>query len=221
VAERVREKEVIRLRLVRLCDEVPSVLTSIEAVIDDLHDANDPTSFDRLDDLISDQAYRLSSWKVAAEEINYRRFFDVNSLAAIRIELPEVFDATHRLLLEWIESGAVHGVRIDHIDAWPITGISAHPSGSGGCGPWRNFRTCNLPPCREDPRFRREAARRLPVDGTTGYEFATQVNGILIDRGSEKLLTDTYNALSGGSSLSTRSPIAASGSSCRWRWPAK
>ena len=58
----------------------------------------------------------MSYWRVASEEINYRRFFDVNTLAAIRMELPEVFDATHRLLLELIAAGFVTGVRIDHID---------------------------------------------------------------------------------------------------------
>ena len=65
---------------------------------------------------LNDQSYRLAFWRVAAEEINYRRFFDVNDLAAIRMELPEVFDETHRLLLELVATGAVTGLRIDHPD---------------------------------------------------------------------------------------------------------
>ena len=198
VAERVREKEVIRLRLVRLCDEVPSVLTSIEAVIDDLHDANDPTSFDRLDELISDQAYRLSSWKVAAEEINYRRFFDVNTLAAIRIELPEVFDATHRLLLEWIESGAVNGVRIDHIDGLAdprgyLRTLQARAAAARGDTDEHAIYLLVEKILASGEKLRAD----WPVDGTTGYDFATQVNDILIDRASAKLLTDTYNRFVG------------------------
>src|SRR5205085_5035828 len=76
----------------------------------------DPRSFDALDSSLHDQSYRLAFWRVAAEEINYRRFFDVNDLAAIRMEVPEVFDATHQLLLELIANGAVTGVRIDHPD---------------------------------------------------------------------------------------------------------
>ena len=76
----------------------------------------DPRSFDALDALLNDQAYRLAFWRVAAEEINYRRFFDVNDLAAIRMELPEVFDAAHRLVLELVAAGAVTGLRIDHPD---------------------------------------------------------------------------------------------------------
>src|SRR5439155_250449 len=62
------------------------------------------------------QSYRLAFWRVAAEEINYRRFFDVNDLAAIRMELPEVFDAAHQLVVDLVRSGAVTGLRIDHPD---------------------------------------------------------------------------------------------------------
>ena len=76
----------------------------------------DPRSFDVLDQLLNQQSYRLAFWRVAAEEINYRRFFDVNDLAAIRVELPEVFDAIHQFILELISAGAVTGLRIDHPD---------------------------------------------------------------------------------------------------------
>ena len=76
----------------------------------------DPRSFDKLDELLNAQSYRLAFWRVAAEEINYRCFFDVNDLAAIRVELPKVFDAVHRLVLELVGTGAVTGLRIDHPD---------------------------------------------------------------------------------------------------------
>src|SRR5439155_20908259 len=76
----------------------------------------DPRSFDVFDELLNAQAYRLCFWRVAAEEINYRRFFDINELAAIRMELPDVFDATHRLVFELIENGSIDGLRIDHVD---------------------------------------------------------------------------------------------------------
>src|SRR5204863_7547944 len=76
----------------------------------------DPRSFDSLDELLNAQSYRLAFWRVAAEEINYRRFFDGNDLAAIRVALPKVFDAVHRLLLELVNSGAVTGRRVDHPD---------------------------------------------------------------------------------------------------------
>src|SRR5439155_2044200 len=74
----------------------------------------DPRSFDALDELLNAQSYRLAFWRVAAEEINYRRFFDVNDLAAIRVELPKVFDAVHRLLLELVQTRAVTALRMVH-----------------------------------------------------------------------------------------------------------
>ena len=117
IAERAREKEIIKRRLERRCQEAPLVQEAIEKALTIINGTpGDPRSFDALDALLSDQAYRLAFWRVAAEEINYRRFFDVNDLAAIRVELPEVFDEAHRLLLELVAAGAVTGLRIDHPD---------------------------------------------------------------------------------------------------------
>ena len=83
----------------------------------------DPASFDELEELLDAQSYRLAYWRVAAEEINYRRFFAINDLAAIRQEEPDVFDATHHLLLSLIGDGQVSGVRIDHPDGlWDPAG---------------------------------------------------------------------------------------------------
>ena len=75
-----------------------------------------PDSFDRLDALLSAQAYRVAYWGVAGDEINYRRFFDVNDLAAIRMEEPAVFEAAHGLLLALVRAGRITGFRIDHPD---------------------------------------------------------------------------------------------------------
>src|SRR5205809_563511 len=117
IAERIREKEIIKRRLERRCAEAPQAQQAIEKALAQINGkAGDPRSFDALDQLLNAQSYRLAFWRVAAEEINYRRFFDVNDLAAIRMELPEVFDATHKLLLKVIGDGAVTGVRIDHPD---------------------------------------------------------------------------------------------------------
>ena len=83
----------------------------------------DSRSFDDLDRLLDLQPFRLSFWRVAAEEINYRRFFAINTLAAIRQEEPAVFEETHRLLLDCSFRGAVDGVRIDHPDGlWDPAG---------------------------------------------------------------------------------------------------
>src|SRR6266566_798176 len=117
IAERIREKEIIKRRLERRCAEAPQVQQAIEKALARINgEPGDARSFDALDELLNAQSYRLAFWRVAAEEINYRRFFDVNDLAAIRVELPKVFDAVHRLVLDLVRTGAVTGLRIDHPD---------------------------------------------------------------------------------------------------------
>jgi len=117
IAERHREKEIIKKRLATLCDVAPEVRKFIEENVRIFNGVQgNPRSFDLLDDLLDAQAYRLAHWYVAGEEINYRRFFDINELAAIRMENPEVFRETHRLVFTWIREGKVTGLRIDHPD---------------------------------------------------------------------------------------------------------
>jgi (1->4)-alpha-D-glucan 1-alpha-D-glucosylmutase len=117
VIERNREKEVIKRRLATLDQASPEIHAELLAALKVFNgDPADPLSFDQLDALIDAQAYRLADWRVATEEINYRRFFDINDLAALRVELPEVFDATHALILRLLAEGKAHGLRIDHID---------------------------------------------------------------------------------------------------------
>ncbi|OPX97913.1 MAG: Maltooligosyl trehalose synthase [Syntrophorhabdus sp. PtaB.Bin006] len=117
VAERVREREVIKKRLLMLYRENPRIQAFVdENVVLFNGTKGDPSSFDLLDGLLQQQVYRLSYWSVATEEINYRRFFDVNSLAAIRMENPRVFTETNRLLFGLIRNGKVTGLRIDHPD---------------------------------------------------------------------------------------------------------
>jgi (1->4)-alpha-D-glucan 1-alpha-D-glucosylmutase len=117
VRERLREKEVIRRRLAQLTRERREVQESIEETVRVFNGKRgDSRSFDLLDHLLDAQAYRLAHWRVAAEEINYRRFFDINELAAIRMEDPLVFRETHRLILALVEQGTVTGLRLDHPD---------------------------------------------------------------------------------------------------------
>ena len=115
--ERNREKEIIKKRLARLCQENQAIA---DFIVENLALFNgtkgEPHSFDLLDRLLQDQVYRLSYWRVATEEINYRRFFDINALAAIRMEDPAVFDQTHQLLFQLVREKKVTGVRIDHVD---------------------------------------------------------------------------------------------------------
>jgi (1->4)-alpha-D-glucan 1-alpha-D-glucosylmutase len=190
ITERVREGRIIRERLIRLCADMPAVGDAIQSVITAWNDPADAAHFDRLDELLSEQSYRLSSWRVAAEEINYRRFFDVNTLAAIRMELPEVFAATHRLLFELIDAGHLAGVRIDHIDGL------AYP---------REYLT-RLRERGGEPLYLmvekilgtdEKLVADWPVQGTTGYEFANQLVQLLIPAQSAAPLATVYSRFLG------------------------
>jgi len=115
-AERNREKEVIKRRIATLYDASPEVRAIITQTLDRFNGSDDPQAADRMDALLNEQPFRPAYWRVAAEEINYRRFFDINELAAIRVELPEVFRGTHHLILRLLAEGKATGLRIDHPD---------------------------------------------------------------------------------------------------------
>ncbi len=117
VQERQREKEVIKRRLRKLYDSSEVARDVIDATVRlFIGSRGQAASFDRLDALLEQQPYRLAHWQVAAEEINYRRFFDINDLVALRQEDSRVFEETHRLVLDLVRDGKVTGLRIDHPD---------------------------------------------------------------------------------------------------------
>ncbi len=192
--ERAREKEVTKQRLRALCAERPEVRQALEQEIDELCQGTGPDGLNALDALISAQRYRPAYWRVAAEEINYRRFFDINELAAIRMEDPDVFEATHRLLLELIGRGAVTGLRVDHVDGlYDPRGyldqvqrrVAEVRAGSPDEGSHYLLVEKILGP---DEHLRAE----WPVAGTTGYEFANFVTSLQVDAGAERDFTETY-----------------------------
>lgn len=117
IAERQREKGVIKRRIAQLAASSPEVRAAIaRTVVDYNGKPGDRRSFDALDNLLNQQSYRLAFWRVAGEEINFRRFFDINDLAAIRMERSDVFDEAHHLILQLVADGKVTGLRIDHAD---------------------------------------------------------------------------------------------------------
>jgi (1->4)-alpha-D-glucan 1-alpha-D-glucosylmutase len=116
-AERIRDKEIHKRRLAALCQRSSDISQFIEENVRKISGTpGDPSSFDALHELIKAQAYRLAYWRVAADDINYRRFFDINDLAGLRMENQAVFDATHHLVRQLIRDGKVDGLRIDHPD---------------------------------------------------------------------------------------------------------
>src|SRR5438876_8021103 len=204
IKERAREKEIIKKRLERRCAEAPQAQRAIEKAVETINGhVGDPRSFDRLDELLNAQSYRLAFWQVAAEEINYRRFFDVNDLAAIRMELPEVFDAAHKFLFELVETGAVTGLRIDHPDGLYL--------------PRDYFEKMQLRCAKvlhqqlpKDGRAIYLIVEKIltgdeplpkdwPVHGTTGYDFTNQVAGLLVDESTEASITKIFKRFIGHS----------------------
>jgi malto-oligosyltrehalose synthase len=116
-AERSLQTLVITHRLKQLVERSAPVAAHIDNNLQRLNGrVGDRASFDELDALLDAQAYRLVHWKAGSDEINYRRFFDVTTLAALSVENLPVFETTHRLLLDWITRGIVAGVRVDHVD---------------------------------------------------------------------------------------------------------
>ncbi|MCK3829025.1 malto-oligosyltrehalose synthase [Pseudomonas sp. W2Aug9] len=137
-------------------------------------DGRQPEGFERLHHLLEQQTYRLASWRTAADDINWRRFFDVNELGGLRVERTAVFEATHGKIFELIGAGLIDGLRIDHIDGL------ADPRGY--CRKLRR-RVDALSPQRHLPIFvekilgEGETLREdWQVDGTTGYEFMNQLS---------------------------------------------
>src|SRR6516165_2524151 len=126
----------------------------------------------RLDALIQDQYWRAAHFRVAADDINYRRFFNINELAGLRMELPELFDQAHRLAFKLLRDGVLDGLRIDHIDGL------LDPRGYLLL--LREQAPRSLPHRRENPRAPRGLREDWPVEGTTGYEFANLVLGLLV-----------------------------------------
>jgi (1->4)-alpha-D-glucan 1-alpha-D-glucosylmutase len=194
-AERSREKEVVKRRLARLCEDSPRVAEAIDDVLTKMKGLRDvPASFDALDQLLRDQCYRLAFWRVATEEINYRRFFDVNTLAAIRMETPDVFEAAHALVFRLIDEGRLDGLRLDHVDglydpAAYLERLARSPRASGNGIPYLVVEKIL------------GADERLPeswaVDGTTGYDYLASASGLFVDPASEAELTSLYQECTG------------------------
>jgi (1->4)-alpha-D-glucan 1-alpha-D-glucosylmutase len=117
VTERQREKEVIKRRLGTLAAQSEPIRQFIDRNVALFAGTpGDPRSFELMDDLLENQCYRLSYWRVGSDEINYRRFFDINDLAALAMEREDVFEAAHALVLGLVGDGKVDGLRIDHPD---------------------------------------------------------------------------------------------------------
>ncbi|HYF41438.1 MAG TPA: malto-oligosyltrehalose synthase [Ramlibacter sp.] len=160
----------------------------------------DAASFDLLDRLISRQAYRLAHWRVASDDVNYRRFFDVNTLAALRMERQEVFDATHARVLQWLQDGHLQALRIDHPDGLSdpqqyferLQSRFARQAEVAGREPRALYLVIEKILAEHEP-----LSHQWPVHGDTGYRFAGLVNGLFVDGGRADALERSYREFTG------------------------
>ena len=167
----------------------PQILAAIEERLA-AYDSTTAEGFDKLHQLLERQSYRLASWRTAADDINWRRFFDINELGGLRVERPAVFEATHGKIFQLIAEGLVDGLRIDHIDGL------ADPRGY--CRKLRR-RLDSLVPGRHLPIYVEKilgAGESLrtdwAVDGSTGYEFMNQLSLLQHDPDGEHVLGDLW-----------------------------
>ena len=178
------QKERIAERLAALCGADPGLAAAIDAEVGAIN--ADP---DELDRLLSRQNYRLAYWRSAREELDYRRFFNIETLVGLRVEDDQVFADTHETIGRLVRDGTVSGLRVDHVDGL------------------------------RDPEGYLQRLRRLaghayvvvekildpeealtaewPVEGTTGYDFVTSVANVMVDPAGEDLLTSCYTRLTG------------------------
>jgi (1->4)-alpha-D-glucan 1-alpha-D-glucosylmutase len=177
-----------------------AIREAIDATLRSLNGTKgDAASFDRLDALLSAQAYRFAYWRNAGEEVNYRRFFGLNELVAVRIEDPAVFAARHARTIEWVEQGKVDGLRVDHIDGLrdPLEYLQrlqriGTPAGRGDDGALNIYTIVEkitsgsetLPP-------------EWPTAGTTGYDYLNVVNTLFIDAAGSRELESIYREFTG------------------------
>ncbi|GLI36507.1 malto-oligosyltrehalose synthase [Geobacter hydrogenophilus] len=223
VQERYREKEVIKRRLMVLYRDNWPIKEFIDENVRIFNgEKGNPRSFDLLDGLLRQQVYRLAHWRTATDEINYRRFFDINALGAIRMENLRVFEETHRLVLELVREGTVTGLRIDHADGlydptdyfrrlqracFHETRMASISSTAEPCAD--SFAETILQMYDEMLEVSPQAKpfyivgekilmknERLPEDwpvhGTTGYEFANAVTGLMVDTRNGKEFDAVY-----------------------------
>ena len=144
---------------------------------------------DLIHEVLEAQHYRLAHWKVAGQELNYRRFFAINDLAALRMDRAEVFEATHRTIIDLVKEGLIDCLRVDHIDGlrYPREYLQQLQEAVGD-------RHVVVEKILEGDE---ELPNDWPVAGTTGYEFIGQVDGLFVDPGAEKPLSDLFDRFTG------------------------
>ena len=181
---RHRDKEVLKRQLARLCEEDAAIAEAVDTAV-----ARINADVDLLDSLLDRQNHRLAFWRTAGSELDYRRFFDVTTLAGLRMEEEQVFADTHELVLGWLRAGVLDGVRIDHPDGLLDPGRYLERLRAEAPDAWIVVEKIlehaeALPPA-------------WPVDGTTGYDAIAVIGGVFVDPAGEAPLTEAWEAFTG------------------------
>ncbi|MEO8549160.1 MAG: malto-oligosyltrehalose synthase [Kofleriaceae bacterium] len=179
---RHRDKAVLSARLTELARD-PACATALTAEVAAVN-----VDKVELDAMLEAQPYRLVHWSVSASELSYRRFFDINTLVGLRIEEPDVFEARHAKVFEWLASGVIAGVRIDHVDGLREPGRYLAQLRERAPDTWIVV---------EKILAQDESLPPWPIDGTTGYDFADKAIALLVDPAGEAALTRTFEAYTG------------------------
>lgn len=168
--------------------------TDIKKILDETLEylngqTGNPESFNDLDQLLSQQLFRLSYWKVGAEELNYRRFFTINELMSVKVEDEKVFQKTHELIFKLVKSGKITGLRIDHIDGLynPLNYLQALREKLGNV----YLIVEKILDLDED------LSLNWPVEGTSGYEFLNQVNHLFCQQKNAEIFHEIYQEITG------------------------
>ena len=174
-----RDLTVLRRMLGRLYEEMPRAATATDEVLGELN--ADP---DRLDAVLEQQNYRLAFWRAARHDLDYRRFFDIDTLAGLRMSEERVFQETHALVTGWVQAGRVDGLRVDHPDGLREPELYFRRLRQAAPRAWIVVEKILA---RDEP-----LPETWPVDGTTGYEFAVLTTGLLVDPDGEAPLTGVW-----------------------------
>ena len=202
-------KEAIKRRIDNLMKENEGLKAALDKTVTTFNGVKgQPTSFDPLEALLKEQAYRLCFWKIANEEINYRRFFDQNQFAGVQVERPEVFKEVHELPFKLIAKGSVTGLRIDHVDGL-YDPDKYFEDLQKGCLLALNSSSSQLKTMEDnlskeevDKNFyvivekiltgNEQLKSKWKVHGTTGYDFMNLLNGLYVDHENRAIIRSIY-----------------------------
>ncbi|MGI8859375.1 MAG: malto-oligosyltrehalose synthase [Rubrobacteraceae bacterium] len=197
---RERDAAIYRRWLARLCREVPVAARAIEERVRFLNgEKGEADGYESLHEILEKQAYRLTYWRVASDEINYRRFFAINDLAGIRVEDERVFDATHRLILSLVKTGKVDGLRIDHPDGLYDPAGYFHRLQASAGGVASGLKEPVYVLVEKILAHHESLPDDWPVAGTTGYDFTNLMNGLFVDAEGESAIDLAYRRFLGSS----------------------